>query len=249
MKISFVLPSFNCAEYIHPAIDSCLKQTYDNVEVVVVDDCSNDSTAQYVEWAKKQGFASKVKFLRNEKNLGRCTSRNIGNAAATGDIIAVLDADDLSMPKRAELTVARFQAGAVFVHGGAYETDADGRDLGLAQTDVFNKDKAISTLTAGIVHSTVAYTKEIAKLYPYQDGDPARLGVDDFTLFMTMAANGVKFDYIPAALSAYRINEFGITSTRNQEEVERFKRGYVESFCRVSAFDYLEKWNRVGAIK
>ena len=234
MKLSFVIPVHNCAEFIHPAIDSCLKQTYDNVEVIVVDDFSTDSLPDYVAWAKKQGFASKVKFLRNEKNLGRSASRNIGNAAATGDIIAVLDADDLSMPKRAELTVAKFKAGAVFVHGAAYKTDAVGRDGGLVPTDVFNKEKAIETLTAGIIHSTVAYSKELAMRYQYHEGEPARLGVDDFTLFMTMALDGVKFDYIPSALSAYRVNEFGITNTRNAEEVEKFKRGFVDAL-RVAA--------------
>ena len=244
MKISFVLPVHNCAEFIHPAIDSCLKQSYDNVEVIVVDDFSTDSLPDYVAWAKKQGFASKVKFLRNEKNLGRSASRNIGNAAATGDIIAVLDADDLSMPKRAELTVARFKAASLpsiglannlLIHGGAYKTDAVGRDGGLAPTDVFNKEKALETLTAGIIHSTVAYSKELAMRYPYQEGEPARLGVDDFTLFMTMALDGVKFDYIPSALAAYRVNEFGITNTRNAEEVEKFKRGYVEGLLAVAA--------------
>ena len=234
MKLSFIIPTFNCAEYLHPAIDSCLKQSYQDIEVVVVDDASTDSTPDYVAWAKRQAWCEKVKFIRNEKNLGRSASRNIGNAAATGEIIAVLDADDLSMPKRAELTVARFKAGASFVHGGAYKTDAVGRDGGLAPTDVFNKEKALETLTAGIIHSTVAYSKEIAKRYPYQEGEPARLGVDDFTLFIQMALDGVKFDYIPAALSAYRVNEFGITNTRNAEEVEKFKKGYVEAL-RVAA--------------
>jgi len=235
MKISFIIPTHNCAEYLHPAIDSCLTQSYKDIEVVVVDDASTDSTPDYVAWAKKQTWADKVVFIRNEANLGRCASRNIGNAAATGDILAVLDADDLSMPKRAELTVARFQAGAVFVHGAAYQTDAVGRDGGLAPTDVFNKEKAIEKLTAGIVHSTVAYTKEIANRYKYQEGEPARLGVDDFALFMQMAVDGVKFDYIPAALAAYRVNEFGITSTRNPEEVEKFKRGYVDGLLAVPA--------------
>ena len=162
MKLSFVIPCHNSVEYLHPAIDSCLMQSYENIEIVVVDDCSSDSLQDYVVWAKKQEWANRVKFIRNEKNLGRSASRNIGNAAATGDIIAVLDADDLSMPKRAELTVAKFKAGSVLVHGAAYKTDAVGRDLGMEQTDVFNKEKALEVLSAGIVHSTVAYSKDLA---------------------------------------------------------------------------------------
>ena len=233
--VSFVIPTHNNAEFLHPAIESCLGQTYKDIEVVVVDDCSTDSTPDYVAWAKTQEWSDKVRFIRNEKNLGRSASRNIGNEAAFGGIIAVLDADDLCAPKRAELTVAKFKAGSVFVHGAAHEMDAVGRDRGMVPTDVFSLDKALEGLTAGIVHSTVAYSKTLAQRFPYQDGDIARLGVDDFTLFMTMALNGVKFDYIDSPLSAYRINENGITAKRNEEEVRKFKKAYIDALRGVAA--------------
>lgn len=228
MKISFVLPAHNNSEYLHAAVESCLAQTYKDIEIVIVDDASTDSTPDYIAWAKAQEWASKCVFIRNEKNLGRSASRNIGNRAASGEILAVLDADDLNSPKRAELTVARFKAGSVFVHGAAHKTDAVGRDKGMMETDVFNLDKAVSALSAGIVHSTVAYSKELALKYPYLEGDPARLGVDDFTVFMMMAFDGVKFDYIASPLAAYRLNEFGITNKRDDEEVVNFKKGFID---------------------
>lgn len=229
MNLSFIIPTYNSAEYLHPAIESCLQQTYPHVEVVVVDDCSTDSTPDYVAWAKKQEWANRVIFIRNEVNMGRSASRNIGNAAATSGILAVLDADDLSTPRRAELTVAKFKAGSVFVHGSAHKMDPVGREMGMVGTDVFNRDKAAEVLSAGIVHSTVAYTKTLAQRYPYLAGEPARLGVDDFTIFMPMAFDGVKFDYIPTALAAYRINEFGVSAQRDNAEVVAFKRGFVDS--------------------
>jgi glycosyltransferase involved in cell wall biosynthesis len=229
MRLSFVIPSYNSAEFLHPAVSSCLEQTHKDVEVVVVDDCSTDSTADYLAWLEKQGHGDKLKIIRNAKNMGRSASRNIGNNAATGDVIAVLDADDISAPRRAELTVAKFEAGSVFVHGACHEMDAVGRDRGMVQTDVFNKEKAIETLSCGIVHSTVAYSKDLAKRYPYLLGEPARLGVDDFTIFLPMAIDGVKFDYIPSPLAAYRVNEFGVTQTRDSEEVVKFKRGFVDA--------------------
>lgn len=228
MKISFVIPTFNNEEYLHPAIDSCLQQTID-CEIVVVDDCSTDSTSDYIAWAKKQEWADRVKFIRNEKNLGRSASRNIGNAAATGDIICVLDADDICIPTRAELTLAKFKAGADVVHGAAHMMDPVGRDLGLMPTDVFNLRTAIENKTAGVVHSTLAYRRDIALKNPYLSGDAARLGVDDFCLVMSLAAQGLKFDYIPTPISAYRTNPHGITSTRKPDEVESFKNGFVET--------------------
>ena len=228
MKCSFVIPSFNSAEYLHSAIESCLAQSHKDIEVVVVDDHSTDSTPDYIAWAKKQKWASKCIFIHNEKNMGRSASRNIGNRTATGDILAVLDADDLSMPRRAEITVSRFEKGAVFVHGAAHKMDPVGRDLGMEETDVFNKEKALERLSAGMVHSTVAYSKELAASYPYLEGEPARLGVDDFTIIIPMALAGIKFDYIPTPLSIYRVNEFGVTAIRNPEEVVKFKKDFVE---------------------
>lgn len=226
--VSFIIPAFNNAEFIHPAVESALEQTYKDVEVVVVDDCSTDSTPDYLAWLEKQGHAN-LKIVRNEKNTGRSFSRNLGNRVATGDILAVLDADDIAAPKRAELTVAKFKAGAEFVHGGAYLMGVTGTDLGMVETDVFNLEKATANLSAGIVHSTVAYSRALAIRYPYLEGEPARLGVDDFTIFMPMAFDGVKFAFIPAPLAAYRQNENGIMAKRDNEEVIAFKKGFLGS--------------------
>ena len=227
MKITFIIPAYNTAQYLHPAVDSCLSQSYKNVEVIVVDDCSTDSTPEYLKWLEKQGHAN-LKIIRNEVNLGRSASRNLGNNAATGDIIAVLDADDISAPKRAELTVARFKAGSVFVHGAAHRMDPVGRDLGMMESDIFNLEKSLELLSVGIIHSTVAYSKELAMKYPYLSGEADKLGVDDFTIFLPMAMSGVKFDYIPSPLVAYRLNDFGVTATRDKQKVVDFKTEFVK---------------------
>ena len=157
-------------------------------------------------------------------------TRNWGNNEARGEIICVLDADDISMPDRAALTVAKFKAGAEFVHGAAYRMDPVGRDLGMMPTDVFNKEKAIETLTNGIVHSTVAYSKAFAMKYPYQAGDVARLGLDDWACFLGAAMDGVRFEFVPQPLAVYR-DGVGISSTRDESEVLKFKKSYLEAFA------------------
>lgn len=234
MKVSFVIPTHNNAEFLHPAVESCLEQTHKDIEIVIVDDASTDSTADYLAWLEAQGHAN-VKIIRNPTNCGRSASRNIGNRLASGEIIAVLDADDISAPKRAELTVAKFKSGAEFVHGAAYMMDAVGRDLGMVETDVFSLEKATANLSAGIVHSTVAYSRELAHKYPYLEGEPARLGVDDFTIFMPMAFDGVKFSYTPTPLAAYRVNEHGIMAKRDNADVVEFKKGFVKAYDKVAA--------------
>lgn len=226
MKISFVIPTHNAAEWLHPSVDSCLTQTYKDIEVVIVDDGSTDSTEDYFKWLEKQNDP-RIKIIRLHQNFGRSYARNRGNDAASGEIICVLDADDLCTPRRAELMASKFKDRVQFVHGAAHRMDAVGRDLGMMPTDVFNKEKALESLTNGIVHSSVAYTKDFAKKYPYPTGEVARLGLDDWACFLGAALDGVKFEYTPAALCVYR-EGVGISSTRKEEEVLAAKKTYLE---------------------
>ena len=239
MKLSFVIPSYNNAAWVCQAVQSCLEQTYRDIEVIVVDDCSTDSTQQALtaKWvdpvlqAKKEAL---VRVLRNEKNLGRSASRNIGNQAATGDVILVLDADDLALPNRAKITAEKFGKGAQFLYGSAVQMDACGRQAGEIPADVFNKERALETLENRIVHSTTAYTKELALKFPYQGGDVARLGIDDWCFQTQLYMSGVRFDFVPNVLAAYRLLGSGISQTRKPEEVKAFKTKYLEAY-RVTA--------------
>lgn len=227
MKCSFVIPAYNSAHTLHPAIHSCLLQTYKDIEIVVVDDGSTDTTSQYLEWAQKQEWANLLKIVKNEKNMGRSYSRNIGNKLASGSILLVLDADDIATPKRAEWTVEKFKAGSLFVHGAAYGMDEIGNSLGKIQTDVFVKDKALKDMENRIVHSTVAYSKDLALRYPYAVGIPEKLGLDDWQQQVQMALDGVRFDYAPQVFCNYRAGD-GVSATRDPEEVKRYKIGFLE---------------------
>lgn len=228
MKLSVIIPTFNAAEWLHPAVDSALKQTYEDLEVVVVNDASTDSTSDYLAWLCKQNHGEKLKIISNEINLGRSASRNLGNKAASGNVLLVLDADDIAHPRRAELTAVKFKDGATFVHGAAHRMDAVRRDLGLMPTDVFDKKKALETLTNGIVHSSCAYTKAFAEKYPYPEGEAAALGLDDWACFITAAIDGVKFTYIPTPILAYR-EGIGISSNRDEKKVKEYKTSFLES--------------------
>lgn len=227
MKISFVIPSYNSAAWVSQAVQSVLEQTHKDVECVVVDDCSTDSTPDYLDWQVKHD--TRVKAIRNEKNLGRSASRNIGNAIATGEVICVLDADDLALPRRAAIVADKFAKGAQFLYGSAVQMDAVGRQIGEIPADAFNLDKAIERMENRIVHSTVAYTREISKRFPYRDGDAALLGVDDWTQQLEIATSGIKMDFVSNVLSAYRVLQSAISATRDLEKVKAYKKSVLES--------------------
>lgn len=228
LKVSFVIPSFNSAAWLPHAVKSVLDQTHKEIECVIVDDGSQDTTRYYLSYLEDLKDA-RIKVIRNVANLGRSVSRNIGNREATGAVICVLDADDLAYPERARLTAKAIEKGADFVHGSARVIDATGLDLGLIGTDVFNKDKAIESLTNRIVHSTVAYTKDIATLYPYPLGALSDLGLDDWAQQLAIALGGAKTAHIPHVLAAYRQLNTGITKTRDEEAVKTAKMAHLAS--------------------
>lgn len=106
-KLSFVMPCFNANAWIGEAIQSVLSQTEKDIELVIVNDASNDGTKEFLDdWASQ--FPN-VKIIHNEKNLGAGMSRNIGTEAASAPIIAITDGDDINADERAALILKHFE--------------------------------------------------------------------------------------------------------------------------------------------
>jgi glycosyltransferase involved in cell wall biosynthesis len=105
MKISVVIPTYKRANIIRRAIDSVLKQTFQDFEIIVVDDCSNDNTEQVVKAIQDR----RIIYIKHTTNKGGCAARNTGIKAAGGEYIAFLDSDDEWLPKKLERQYARFQ--------------------------------------------------------------------------------------------------------------------------------------------
>lgn len=101
--VSIVMPSYNTANYIATSIESVQRQTYTNWELIIVDDCSTDSTDKVVRPLLSD---TRIRYLKNEKNSGAAVSRNRALREAKGKWIAFLDSDDLWMPEKLEKQVA-----------------------------------------------------------------------------------------------------------------------------------------------
>jgi len=122
-KVSVVILTFNRAKFLAQAIRSVLDQTYQDFEIIVVDDCSTDGTKQTV----RNFFDKRIKYLRHEFNKGEGAGRNDGIRIATGEYIAFLDDDDEWLPEKLRLQVecldqASVEVGAV--HCGRTDIDS-----------------------------------------------------------------------------------------------------------------------------
>jgi succinoglycan biosynthesis protein ExoO len=101
-KVSVIIPAYNTETYIGKAIESALKQTLTDIEVIIVDDGSSDKTVEVA----KSFTDRRLKVIVNQQNLGAAAARNRAFRAAQGEWIAVLDSDDWYAPKRLENLVS-----------------------------------------------------------------------------------------------------------------------------------------------
>lgn len=95
--ISIIMPSYNTGKYIKKTIESVLAQSYENWELIIVDDCSTDNTDEVIKPFLTDG---RIRYFHNEQNSGAAFSRNKALKEAKGKWIAFLDSDDLWMPEK-----------------------------------------------------------------------------------------------------------------------------------------------------
>ncbi|MDG1730035.1 MAG: glycosyltransferase family 2 protein [Algibacter sp.] len=91
---SVIIPLFNKEEYIEETLLSVLNQTFTDFEIIVVNDASTDKSLNKAKTVQEK----RIKYFENEKNLGLSATRNRGISLAKGEIIALLDADDIWLP-------------------------------------------------------------------------------------------------------------------------------------------------------
>ena len=100
-QVSVIVPLFNQGKYMRDAVESVLEQTYQNLEIIIVDDHSLDYSFEIALGFRKR-YGEKVKVLRNKKNCGVSFSRNRGVRNSKGEYLAFLDADDFWFPMKVE---------------------------------------------------------------------------------------------------------------------------------------------------
>jgi glycosyltransferase involved in cell wall biosynthesis len=119
-KVSVVIPVYQGERYIADCIKSIVKQTYTNIEILVMDDCSSDNTANIV--FEFISIDERIKYVRNNTNLGYAGNRNEAIRIVKNNLICWQDADDIARPDRVELQVkAILENDRIGMVGGAME--------------------------------------------------------------------------------------------------------------------------------
>lgn len=127
--ISIVVPVYQAERFITETIENVQKQSYENWELLLVDDCSSDESCAVIE--KKASADSRIRLIRQDKNQGAAQARNCGIRNASGRYLCFLDSDDLWEPDKlaTELAFMR-EKEAGFVFTGYEFADENGKGLG-----------------------------------------------------------------------------------------------------------------------
>ncbi len=127
--VSIVIPTYNRAHLLLRAVRSALAQTYQNIEVIIVDDGSTDNTQEIV----KSFDDPRVQYMRQDKNRGVCAARNAGIRRSKGKYIAFLDSDDEYLPEKIRKSVEVFKSSSKdvgFVASNFWRVIDGKKDLG-----------------------------------------------------------------------------------------------------------------------
>jgi len=199
-RVSVIIPVFNGGKFIGQAIDSVLKQTFRDLEIVVVDDGSTDETPSVVAQ-----FSDRILYLRQE-NQGVSVARNTGIEAARGDYLAFLDADDVWLPHKLQRQVECLnkQSNVSAVGCGHYVAD---RELNVLEEKIpLHSQSPLDDLLLfrsnhGLCSSTLLVKKNV--IYRVGNFDPSLSTSADWDLAIRIA-HRYEVAFVAEALVYYR---------------------------------------------
>ena len=210
LLVSVVVPTYNAGRYVGEAIESVLRQTYKNFELIVIDDGSTDNTEEVVKRYGKQ-----VRYIK-QKNSGIAEARNRGIHAARGELISFLDADDVFLKHKLERQV-RYMSDhpdCAMVYGNYSMMDEDGT---LIHEDMF-AHMGVSCRSGMVLKElllrcfiwtcTVVVKEEVFQKLGFFDSK--FVSGQDYDMWMRIAA-AYKTGCVSEPLSVYRQNPNSIT--------------------------------------
>lgn len=222
IKISVIMPSYNKAAYIGKTIESVISQTYQNWELIIVDDFSTDESMPVISAYKD----NRIKLTRNERNRGIADTRNRVLSMAEGEYIAVWDADDLSPDYRFAHEVDRLDndPNISVVYGGCQEIDKDD-NYGKLYISPFHNPafvKANLLVRDVVPNSSAMYRRDFVEKNRicYRN---ALYGMDDYMFWVECAARG-NIAGIPETMLYWRnLNDNETAHVMREENAQREK--------------------------
>ena len=233
MKISIVMTAYNMEQYIEQAMMSCLNQTYKDIELIVVEDCSTDKTLEIIE--KIAAADNRVVIVRHDENKGAGWGRHNGINAATGEYFITIDADDWIDSDFIEaLANQAIKSGADIVSGGITVEHGNGYWEKTCYGDLttLNHDKVVKFWGEKIVfmNNKIIRTK-FREQVPYC----TRRFIEDTPSIIPVLWLANQVDYVSNTGYHYRMQNDSLTHTANP-----FKYALYRALCCMDLIDFFK---------
>jgi glycosyltransferase involved in cell wall biosynthesis len=207
--VSVNIAAYNCEATIVECIESVLAQTYTNLEILVLDDYSTDQTLRLVQ--EKFEDEEKLIILKNEENLGISQTQNKLRQKSSGELIAIIDSDDICLPERIEKQVSFLEGHPEISLLGTNikvleDQKVHSQNFMPLKTDHDSIAKQLRYLTA-IFHPTLMIRSQVKTLISY---DPRFQAAVDYDYYLKALEAGFKFSNLPEELVIYRIHDQAI---------------------------------------
>lgn len=234
-RVSIIMPAYNCERFIAEAIRSVQAQTHTDWELLAVDDCSKDNTGKIIkEFAENDG---RIKYIKNDANIGAAASRNKAIDAAVGRYIAFLDGDDVWESQKLERQLSFMEAnGSVFSCTDYKKIDENSAPLGIVISAIDVDYEGLLKRCPG--NSTVIYDAE--KLGKYKVA-PIR-NREDYLMWLNIIKKAKRLCGMHEALGSHRVGMKSLSSNkirlvkyhwriyRNIERLSFFKSVWLTGF-------------------
>jgi GT2 family glycosyltransferase len=231
--VSIIIPTRNGERFIWQSLASVARQTYRNWEVIVVEDGSQDATAQVVREFSRKHRWHRVDYSRNDRSCGAAHTRNVAFRKARGEFIALLDVDDRWLPEHLQAaTTALTTYGKDIAYSSSIMTE-DQTDLmlgvwGPTTNEIANLPHSLFGRCFVTPSATVFRRQVLADVGPW---DTYLKYCEDYAFWLRCAVAGKSFHYVPGCHCLYRKNHEGATTQRlcaTLEEVAQVTERYMK---------------------
>lgn len=203
MKVSIIVPTFNRANMLRETLESILQQTFQDFEIIIMDNCSSDNTEPMINSYNDE----RIRYFKHQNHGILAINMNYGMKQARGEYIAFCDDDDLWMPDKLEKQIAEFQkddqVALVCTNGIVFNENGD---VGVAiKSKLTDRDFTMIALLWNntVISSSILLKKSVINEVGMMDEEPEIFGAEEYSLWIRIAKI-YKVKYIDLPLIKYR---------------------------------------------
>lgn len=250
--VGIIIPVYNGKEYVCQTIESCLDQEYEDIDILIVDDCSTDSSYSVIEdYIKKYNGIKKIRLIKNEENIGVLRSCNKAAEMVNTAWILFLGQDDLLPANYIKTILSHVESRHSFAFCNPIQIDKDGNEIGLCRRNVnslYSSKSLYRELSKECVIASTGLLINHNRFNEVNGFDTLYRNYGEWNLWIRLLERG-EYLYVDSVHSFYRRHNTNMTNSFMQKSKAKELQKYWNS-CRKLAQKKLltSSFDRLGSL-